>query len=64
MLVIYTNLVNQLVCDQMCLVCAVVLYRVYKKKTEQIGNRSQICKAAVGMKFLVQVHYFGTYDVE
>ena len=34
------------------------------KKTEQIGNRSQICKAAVGMKFLAQVHYFGTYDVE
>ena len=27
-------------------------------------NRSQICKAAVGMKFLAQVHYFGTYDVE
>ena len=38
--------------------------RVYKKKTEQIGNHSQICKAAVGMKFLAQVHYFGTYDVE
>ena len=34
------------------------------KKTEQIGNRSQICKAAVGMKFLPQVHYFGTYDVD
>ena len=40
------------------------LYRVYQKKTEQIGNRSQICKAAAGMKFLAQVHYFGTYDVE
>ena len=34
------------------------------KKTEQIGNRSQIFKAADVMKFLVQVDYFGTYDVE
>ena len=34
------------------------------KKTEQIGNRSQICKAADVMKFLVQIDYFGTYDVE
>ena len=34
------------------------------KKTEQIGNHSQICKPAGVMKFLVQVDYFGTYDVE
>ena len=34
------------------------------KNTEQIGNRSQICKLADAMKFLVQIDYFGTYDVE
>ena len=34
------------------------------KKNEQIRNRSQICKAADVIKFLVQVDYFGTYDVE
>ena len=39
-------------------------YTDVSKKTEQIRNRSQICKAAFGMKFLAQVHYFGTYDVE
>ena len=40
------------------------LYRVYQKKPEQIGNRSQICKSADAMKFLVQIDYFGTYDIE
>ena len=34
------------------------------KKTEQIGNRSQICKAADVVKFLLLVDYFGTYDAE
>ena len=34
------------------------------KKTEQIGNRSQFCKSAAFMMFLVQIDYFGTYDVE
>ena len=38
-------------------------YRV-DKKNQRIRNRSQICKAAAVMKFLVQVDYFGTYDVE
>ena len=42
----------------------IYIYRVYKKKTEQIGNRSEIRKAAQVMKFLVQIDYFGTYDVE
>ena len=31
------------------------------KKTEQIGNRSQVYKAADVITFLVQVDYFGTY---
>ena len=34
------------------------------KTPEQIVNRSQICKAAEVMKFLVKIYYFGTYDVE
>ena len=34
------------------------------KKSEQIGNCFQIGKAAEVMKFLVQIDYFGTYDVE
>ena len=34
------------------------------KNIGNIGNRSQICKAAEVMKFLVQIDSFGTYDVE
>ena len=40
------------------------LYTGCIKKTEQLGKRSQIRKAAEVMKFLVQIDYFGTYDVE
>ena len=29
-----------------------------------MGNRSQFCKVAAVMMFLVQIDYFGTYDVE
>ena len=34
------------------------------KKPEHIGNRSQFCKAATDMMFLVPMDCFGTYDVE
>ena len=39
-------------------------YTMCIKKTEQIGNLSQIRKAAEVMKFLVKIDYFGTDDVE
>ena len=31
---------------------------------KQIGNPSEIREAAEVMKFLIQIDYFGTYDVE
>ena len=31
-------------------------------KTEQIGNRSQLCKAAQVIWFLIQIDHFGTYE--
>ena len=34
------------------------------KKTEQILNRSQRREAAQGMKFLINIDCFGTYDVQ
>ena len=41
-----------------------VIYRVYKKKTEQIWNRSLRREAAQSMKFLINIDCVGTYDVE
>ena len=40
------------------------IYRVYKKKTEQILNRPQRREAAQSMKFLINIDCLGTYDVE
>ena len=39
-------------------------YRVYKKTTEQIWNRSQRREAAQSMKFFFNIACLGTYDVE
>ena len=44
--------------------CWPVVLQGVSTNIEQIGNRSQIFKAADGMKFLVQTDYFGTYDVK
>ena len=40
------------------------LYRVYKKKTEQILTCSQRREAAQSMKFFINIDCLGTYDVE
>ena len=42
----------------------IILYRVYKKNTEQIWNRSQRREAAQCIKFLINIDCLGTYDVE
>ena len=40
------------------------IYTGCTEQTEQIENRSQISKLARVMRFLVQIDYFGAYDVE
>ena len=39
------------------------IYRVHKK-TEQILNRSQLCKIAFGIKFLIHLDHLGSYNVK
>jgi hypothetical protein len=40
------------------------IYRVYKKKTEQIWNCSQFRKTAISIQFLIYMASLGTYNVE